>query len=372
MRPARIALALLLTGCFPDADKLRAPANPGNGGSGGGGGGGSGGTGGTTGVDAGTGGAGGGGQMDGGGQMQSRVQACAEMANALAAQLGRCNPYLLMAVYGSQAAYAARLQLNCNIFDAPGVNWPARPFAPCAAAMAAQNCADWRDDLPLAACPLSGQFVDGEPCGSGFQCQSGLCSLPSTGCGRCIKRPTLGQTCDEACAEGLACNPNKVCVMMGRLGAPCDANSPCRLSLACRSGACAQRATVGPCIVDDECDFAQGYTCNPDRGQCVKISFGSTCSTNPDGTYVYCTGLVCKAGMCIPRVDDGGMCSDANRLFCKWPARCLNAQCRLPAPDRTCAPSAVAGDPLPTLQSGVAPRISDARAFLRPEGLKRP
>jgi hypothetical protein len=370
MRAGRVALALLLAGCFPDADKLRGGGTPGNGGTGMGGSGGTSGTGGT----AGQGGAGGG-NMDGGGPPAgTRAEACAALGNAIAAQLMRCNPYLLMAGYGSQAAYAQRLTLNCNLYDAPGVNWPARPFKPCADALAAQSCTDWFDDVPLAACPLNGQFLDGQPCGSGFQCQTGLCSFPATGCGRCIQRPLMGQACVETCAQNLSCSPNKVCVPLGVRGAPCDANTPCRPSLACHNGACAPPATSGTCVTDDECDFTQGYVCNPDRGQCVKVTFGPTCLLNPDGSYVYCSGAqICKQGMCIARVADGGACSDTDRLFCQWPARCSNMRCRLPAPDRTCMPMATAGSGLPA-GPGVGPttRISDARAFGRPERVVRP
>jgi hypothetical protein len=353
----RAVVLLLLVSCFPDADKLRkgggtGPVNTGTGGgtSVGGAGGGLAGAGGAGGNLAGTGGAAGG----AGGAVGNRAQLCNELAVATAAKAHECTPFLQALRYGSQAAQAARIRLNCNIYELPSVRFPPSPFQPCAEALAAQACSDWIDGAFPGACLGSGELAVGATCASGFQCQSDLCDIPAMGCGKCATLPGAGQPCYEGfCAAGLVCNMAGSCVAPGRAGATCDANSPCAASLGCHLGKCGTLGAPGaPCTNFDECDIYHGSFCPTMGTRCVAVVVGPTCMNNPDGSRGACgAGGTCRTdGTCVPAAPDGAACSAESGPNCTWPAQCLSDnQCHLFQPNRTCLGSAAVRPAEPSL-----------------------
>jgi hypothetical protein len=359
MKTRALAL-LLLVGCFPDADKLRTkggpgPIIPGAGGSIGGptgGAGGPGGTGGSAGATGGSGGSlggtgGGGASGTGGSPSANRAQLCDELATASAAKAHECAPFLQAFQYGSQEAQAARIRLNCGIYDLPSVQFPPSPFKRCAEALANQPCADWMDGALLPDCLGPGALGVGATCSSGFQCQSDLCDLPATGCGRCTTLPTAGSDCYKGfCAAGSVCNKLGKCVSPGRAGATCDENNPCVGSLGCHGGVCGPLGAIGAaCTNFDECDIYHGSFCPSMGPQCVSATIGPMCGRNPDGSRVFCgSGATCQmSGACLPAAVDGATCSMADTgPDCVWPAQCLSdSKCHLPQPNRACAGAAV-------------------------------
>ena len=348
-------------GCYPDTDKLR--VSPGSGGSPSGGtGGGAGGMGGT--VVGGRGGAGGmggavggagmgggmagmGGAMGGmGGAAQTRPQACTEYARTRAAKFGNCAPFLLAFLYGSEATYAARLELFCSLFDASGVAFPPRPFKPCGDAMMAMSCDDFTDGNFPSVCSFAGTHPDGAGCGFGDQCASGFCNLPMSGvCGACTRAPAAGQPCafGSICGSGLICNPAMTCVAEQPRGAACSDNMPCRSSSVCRNAVCSAKGTVGaPCTADKDCDVGRGVICNSTRMQCVMANTGPMCVARPDGGFTLCPASgTCKTGApCLAAAADDAACDEMNGPKCMWPAACTAAKCTIPRYNRTCLPAA--------------------------------
>jgi hypothetical protein len=338
----RVALLLLLAGCFPDGDKLRAKASgPGpQAGRGG---------------DTGTGGA-------GGGPAVSRTQLCDQLAKASAAKSSACAPFLQAFRFGSQDAQAARIRLNCNLYDLPAVLFPPSPFEPCADALAAQPCSEWIDGTVPDACLQSGMLATGATCTSGYQCETDLCDIPATGCGKCAPLPGVGEPCYRGfCDAGATCNMAGTCVVPGGLGAACDANTPCALSLACHGGVCGPRGGVGaPCASDDECDIYGGTLCEM-KTKCVPVTTGTMCTVRPDGTYVLCAGGgKCQTdGSCLPAAADGAACDKTNGPDCVWPAECLaDLQCHVFQPNRAC------------LGTSAAPSIGPGPGLMPAEGVR--
>lgn len=346
MRPRRLLQFVLLAqlACLPDPDDLASHASQQGGGTGG--------TGGT----AGTGGTGGTGIVrppDGGpvpdgpaGAAPGRAAACAEFAAVTANKAFKCSPLYYQSRFGSEQVYKTRLETNCNnIGDLPGVQWPRRPFPACAAAIQAQTCADWSDDIDVPLCHAPGLGADGANCGSPFQCQSGFCVSPvAGGCGKCTVLPGTGAKCydGENCAPSLACNAALNCVVPRLKDQPCGPDAPCRFTLLCRAGKCIDRGGPGaPCTEDIECNTFGSLLCNEARGICVAATVSpAMCRLNLDGSHLVCaSSAICKAdGICQPVALDGAGCDDKNGPRCLWPARCTAARCTLPQPQRACAP----------------------------------
>lgn len=351
--PRRAALLLLLLACFPDGDKLRAKGGSGSGSGGNTSGGGSGGTGGPDQTGGSSGGPG-----TGGAAPVNRMQLCNELAQAGAAKAHACAPFLQAVRFGSQAAQEARIRLNCNLYDLPGVNFPPSPFQPCADALADQDCSAWEDGITPAECRTPGSIPAGGGCTTGDQCETDLCDLPPTGCGKCAPLPDVGEPCYKGfCALGLVCSPAGSCVAPGGAGDACDADQPCVGSLACHGGKCSPRGAPGAaCSSNEECDVYHGTVCGAMNTKCVPAVTGSMCTIRPDGTYVFCTAsATCKMdGSCLAAAADGGSCSTGPEgPDCIWPARCLSdMKCHLFQGNPTCttmapAPVPPGPDPLP-------------------------
>jgi hypothetical protein len=305
---------------------------------------------------AGGGGAGGGAGGSGGSPSSNHAQLCNELAVASAAKSHECAPFLQAFRYGSQEAQAARIRINCNSYDLPSVRFPPSPFKPCADALAAQPCSDWIDNVALPACQSPGALPVGATCAAGDQCQSSLCDIPASGCGKCAAFPVAGQPCYKGfCGAGSVCNMANMCVTPGRTGAACSDNSPCTASLACHNGTCGPLGAPGAaCTVFDECDVYHGSICPTGGPQCVSVTTGNTCGRNPDGSAVFCgAGGTCNqmTGACTPAAADGAMCSTTAGPDCVWPAQCLSdGKCHTFQPNQACVGSAAVRSAGPDLE----------------------
>jgi hypothetical protein len=363
---ARMALMLVLAGCFPDADKLRSgggppvvqppPSGTGGGISLGGMGGGLAGAGGATGGSQGaTGGAGGlatggapgtGGGPGGAGGNPARAQLCAEFATISAEKAATCAPFAQAYRYGSKEAQAARIRLNCGLFDLPSVHFPPSPFKPCADALQAQSCPDWINGLIPQGCLGLGDRAAGAVCATSYQCQTDLCDIQANGCGRCVVPPVAGQPCFRGiCALGLECNPAGTCVTPGGEGAACAPNAPCLSSLGCNAGKCTALGAPGAaCMSNEQCDFFHGSVCGMMNTKCISVTTGPMCSLKPDGSLVACAASgTCRPadGTCTPAAAEGAACSEEMGPQCLWPASCgSDMKCRYFMPNRACGPGA--------------------------------
>jgi hypothetical protein len=356
MRARALVLSLLSLSCFPDSTKLTEGGSPSGSGRGG------------TGVS--TGGTGGAGGSGGSTPSANRVALCNQYAAAASAKAFACAPFLSAFRFGTQAAYAQRFSLNCQVFDLPDVHFPPSPLDDCLDQLATESCSDFLDGRVLAACHTSGTRANNAPCATGLQCQSDLCDLSANRCGHCIPAPEAGQSCARGnCADELECNAAGTCVAPGAAGAPCDENHPCLGSLGCTQGVCAGRGRPGaPCTSDQECDLYSGVVCNNDKGTCVSAVVGSMCLQQPDGSYVFCGGgASCGTNSCTPPLADGATCTPPTDAMpdvrdCTYPAQCdTDKRCRIPQPSRTCSNAGAEGPHhpgRPALAGGVG-------AFLR-------
>jgi hypothetical protein len=293
---------------------------------------------------AGTGGTGGAGGSGG----ETHEQACTRFGNALAAAFFRCSPFIVQFSYGSQAAHAERLKLDCTLRDLPGINFPPRPFDACLMAIANRGCADlFNDGLP-AACQAPGQGADGTSCTAGDQCRSLWCLLPANGgCGQCGRPPAAGEPCFMGvCPPGLTCTErSQVCIRPAGRGTPCDSDRPCQATLACLNGVCGDRLPAGAdCSPADECNLFGGVVCSPD-GLCTQVTVGPTCGFVGGGVQFCAASGFCRQQTCTPPGrNNGDACNTTTGPLCLWPAECTGATCQLPAYNPTCTNAA---GPLP-------------------------
>jgi hypothetical protein len=317
----------------------------------------------------------------GGAPAGSRAQACDELAIASAAKNHECSPFGQALRFGSQEAQAARIRLNCSLYDLPGVRFPPNPFKPCAEALAAQPCTDWVNGVILPACRTPGAFPVGASCSAGDQCSTDLCDVQPMGCGKCATLPAAGQPCFRGfCAIGAECNPAGTCVTPGLAGAACDANNPCLPAHGCHGGKCSPLGQPGaPCASNDECDFFHGVVCGAMNTKCVPATTGPMCMIRTDGTFVFCAGsATCRMdGTCVPPAADGATCSTGkDGPTCLAPAQCLSdLKCHLFMGNRLCAgmaarpvgpgpgllPPEGPGERLLALAGGAAARVGGKR-----------
>jgi hypothetical protein len=275
-----------------------------------------------------------------------RSQVCEQYADAVAQIELRCSRIAVELSYGTTENHRARLRVDCNLVDLPGVKWPVQPFAPCAAALANLPCADWHDEMVPAACVTGGEFGAGAACGAGAQCQTRFCGEVGTnGCGRCGPRPALGAPCQGFCDDGLLCTGQGTCARPGAAGAACNPAQPCKQSLACLGGTCQARLGLGaPCTAIDDCNLVAGIVCNTNQGVCVSFTTGNQCGVRQDGSVVACSGGgFCNNAnnSCIPPAADGAACNQDAGPRCLPPAVC-NGTCQLPMPNRSCNTAAPA------------------------------
>ena len=224
-------------------------------GSGGVGSGGGGGAGGSAGADAG---------IDAG--PPTAEEACGQFASTLCGRLGGCAPYALQIFYGDNDTCVSRVKLGCTRdLEVTDSNQTTTDMAACARDANNASCADLLANVFPASCQIKpGTRVNGEGCGSSWQCMSTHCEKTDRRLRRvrAARRPPAARApSTEGCMQGLVCAAQK-CVAPAAMGAPCGAMAPCRANLYCSaiSNTCATPLALGaPCGGDASgCDFRHG------------------------------------------------------------------------------------------------------------------
>jgi len=314
-------------------------AGAGNGGAGSGGGGGAAGSGGggSSGVDAGP---------------PTAEEACGQFASTLCSRLGGCAAYALQLFYGDNDTCVARVKLGCvRDLEVTDSNQTTGGMAACARDANNASCADLLANVFPASCQIKpGNRVNGERCGSSWQCVSTHCEKPSADCGVCAPRAAAGGVCtvDGGCMQGLVCAAQK-CVAPAAMGAPCSAMAPCRANLYCSaiSNTCATPLALGaPCGGDTSgCDFRQGVSCNTfammanQKCETIAAAKGGQACGLVNSTLTLCVANnTCQGisliplqtmGVCPSPAGDGMQCTDT--VHCLAPANCVGGLCRLPS-----------------------------------------
>lgn len=139
-------------------------------------------------------------------------------------------------------------------------------------------------------------------------CVEGYCPYSGAFEGLCIDYAGEGESCEDVfCGSGdLFCNDEQMCSPVLEDGEPCDDRAQCA-SGTCYDGTCRQPATL-----DEDC-------------------------SNTECLYPY----VCKANICVEKVDEGDFCTDA--IQCPDGIGCIYATPG--ADERACAQLPVDGDP---------------------------
>lgn len=229
--------------------------------------------------------------------------------------------------------------------------------APCARSEA---CGPGLVCVGAALTTCTADVVDGGTCARTSDCAPGsYCDAR----GRCAEIPSLGESCESVCTDGLSCDlPTGTCVVARDLGAPCQdsAHASCLPGLFC-GGTC-----MAPRAIDQVCGEGQcatGLGC--DWGMCAPLLYeGAACS----GSDTCVEGLYCPpdplTARCTPLEGDGGPCLRATDcapgLYCTSPARGLVCRPRLPegtscersqdcAPGTACRQSAATGTCVPDI-----------------------
>jgi len=303
-----------------------------------------GGAGGTTGAGGMAGGAGG----TGGAAAPTVEQACSQFAEAFCTRLTGCAPFVGQILYGDKATCVTRTALGCmRDLQVPDTNQTTTDMVACARDASNAVCDDLLANVLPASCAIKpGPRLNGEGCGSPWQCQSTHCEKPGGDCGVCAPRAAANGACtaDEGCMPGLVCAAQK-CVMPGQLNAACNAANPCRGNLYCnaKTNMCAMPVGVGgSCDGDNNaCDGKNGVGCNvfasPQRCETVAAAKGGQACGIVNNTLTLCivnnscngVSLVplSTMGTCPSPAGDGQQCSD--KVHCMAPANCVGGLCRL-------------------------------------------
>jgi hypothetical protein len=208
-------------------------------------------------------------------------------------------------------------------------------------------CDDLLADMLPASCRIKpGPRLNGEGCGSSWQCMSTHCEKTTGDCGVCAPRAAANGACtvNGGCMPGLVCAMQK-CVTPGQMGAACNAANPCRGNLYCsaKTNTCQPPvAAGGSCDMDNNaCDTKNGVGCNifvsPNRCENVAAAKGGESCGIVNGTLTFCivfntcNGLslipLSTMGTCPNPAGDGQACTD--NVHCMAPANCVGGLCRL-------------------------------------------
>jgi len=297
-------------------------------------------------------GSGGAGGNDGGIDMPPPTvdEACGQYASALCSRLNSCAPSVAQVLYGDAATCMTRVTLGCTRdMQAPDITATTTDMVACARDAANATCDDLVNNNVPASCQVKpGTRLNGEGCGSSWQCMSAHCEKTTGDCGVCAPRAGAGGACTvtEGCTQGLACATGK-CVTPGALGAPCSDMAPCRGSLYCSavSNTCATPLPLAAACKGDNnaCDFKTGAMCNflSDMPKCemVNVAKGGDACGIINGALTICIEFnTCNGisliplqtmGTCPNTAGDGQACTDAQH--CLPPASCVGGLCRLPS-----------------------------------------
>jgi hypothetical protein len=318
--------------------------------------------GGTAGTGVGGGGAGGGmagtgvgGGVGGGGAggtaaAPTVAEACEQFASTLCNRLNGCAPFVAQISYGDMATCKARVMLGCTRdLTVPDSNQTTTGMVTCARDANNATCADLLANKFPTSCQIKpGNRINGEGCGSPWQCVSTHCERNSADCGVCAARAAAGGTCtmDEGCTLGLVCGAGR-CVAPGAPGAACSAMAPCRSDLYCSTptSTCATPLPLGATCMGDTgaCDLRQGVSCNifgsPQKCEMVAAAKGGDACGIVGNVLTLCiafnncNGLslipLSTMGTCPNPAGDGQACND--NVHCLPPANCVGGLCRLPS-----------------------------------------
>jgi len=183
-------------------------------------------------------------------------------------------------------------------------------------------CADdWRAlscDLTRPECATAGTRAVGEPCITGIQCASRLCSGATGACGSCIQSAKLGETCNDVdgpqCEGGLSCQmPDGVCVLSSEwvgggqaIGEECDPTAPECYPNDCRAGDdgvyhCEPYPTLGEdCSERLVCAYGDSY-CDAASYVCLALpGAGEPCGVDASYITQCAEGLVCDTTLDTP------------------------------------------------------------------------
>jgi hypothetical protein len=292
----------------------------------------------------------GGGAGTGGAGPPTVAQACGQYATTLCGRLDGCAPYALQIFYGDRATCESRVLLSCmRDLEVPDTNQTTTDMAACARDANNSSCPDLLANVFPASCQIKpGKRLNGEGCGSSWQCLSTHCEKPSGDCGVCAPRASAAGACtvDGGCTAGLVCAALK-CVAPAAQGAPCSAMAPCRANLYCSTATntCATPLPLGASCMGDTngCDFRQGVSCNsfasPPKCEMIAAAKGGQACGIVNNTLTICVALnTCQgislvplqtSGVCPNPAGDGMQCTDT--VHCLAPASCVGGLCRLPS-----------------------------------------
>ena len=275
------------------------------------------------------------------------AEACGQFASTLCSRLNGCAPYALQIFYGDMTTCESRVTLGCTRdLEVPDTNQTTTDRATCARDASNATCDDLVANIFPASCQIKpGARVNGEGCGSSWQCASTHCEKTDGDCGVCAPRAAANGACtvDEGCTVGLVCAAQK-CVAPGAMGAACGDAAPCRANLYCSatSNTCATPLALGASCAGDTggCDLRKGVSCNflsaaPKCETVAAAKAGGACGI-VNGTLTLCIALdACPGatftapGACVAPAGDGMACN--NDAHCLAPANCVGGLCRLPS-----------------------------------------
>jgi hypothetical protein len=260
---------------------------------------------------------------------------CAEIIPGFCSAFEQCNPTNFRSFYADHDDCAARQGAACvATLTLPGITVSEAALVECGEAASACAFFEDRGGSIYDSCGLLGALADATACVVGAQCQSGYCTDPEIGCGKCKTLGELGDVCDatKPCAFDLACGAG-ACVEPQPVGSACSDEAPCEHWGECAAGTCVARGGEG-----ESCDEA--YTCRGDRA-----CFGGTCHSFVNvGPGEICSddampAQLCERGACTYLGDPcqqypavGEPCND--EIGCGVAARCdsVTGTCQLVAP----------------------------------------
>jgi hypothetical protein len=285
---------------------------------------------------------------------------CSQLAQARCNRRSLCtNGKGVINDFGDMSTCLDRQTLACTLsLMAPMTGFSAMAAEACAAAINAESCSDFLNNVTPAACNYVGPFANGHSCAYGAQCMSSFCSGVRTAlCGTCADSPTAGSSCATSnCGDNLSCVVSSMsCVAFGAAGDSCDNTHPCGADLNCvgetanTGGICtATTPTEGAsCGGPMPCDNTMGLLCA--NKMCTEIPYvanGMPCGWKSDGSFgARCAGGSCytstgpiafgQGGSCKAHAADGAACDTLLGPTCMTPARCVTTNgtagtCMLP------------------------------------------
>jgi hypothetical protein len=285
---------------------------------------------------------------------------CGRLAQARCDRRSRCsNGKGIINDYGDMSTCLDRQTLACMLsLAAPMTGFSATAADACAAAINAESCSDFLNNVTPPACNYVGPFANGHSCAYGAQCTSSHCSGVRTAlCGACADSPIAGASCATSnCGDDMTCVASTMtCVAFATVGEPCDSTHPCGADLNCvgetasTGGQCtATTPTEGAsCGGTMHCDNTMGLLCA--NKMCTEIPYvagGMPCGWRSDGSYgARCAGGACytstgpilfgQGGTCKAHAADGAACDTLLGPACLTPARCVTTDgtagtCQLP------------------------------------------